>query len=100
MTVRKRRVQRSCVIVERQQKVIAGEDSTRSRTALRPVEQCGVKVVAVACDLKADWYLLPVDSGVTLPCPGNGTLGEGGRGEQEKTGEELHGRSRFFVRVR
>jgi hypothetical protein len=96
MTVRKRRVQGSRVVVEHDQEMVAGEDSTRSGAALRPVEQGSVKVAAAACNLKADWNLLAMDRGVPYPCPGNGALGNGGGGEQEKTGEELHEMARFF----
>jgi hypothetical protein len=59
-----------------------------------------MEIAAVASDLEADWNLLAVDRGVAHPTPGDGTLGNGGCGEQEKTGEELHGRARFFRSVR
>jgi radical SAM superfamily enzyme len=80
--------------------MIAGENGARGRAALRPIEQSRVKVATASCDLKADWNLLAVDRGVSCPPPRNGTLGDGGCGEQEKTGKELHEMARFFLNVR
>jgi len=83
MAVLERRVQRSRVVVEGEQEMVAGEDSARSRAALGPIEQRSMKIAAAAGDLEADWNLLAVNGGIPLPCAGDGSLGDSRRCEQE-----------------
>src|ERR1700678_2364306 len=88
-------------VVKSNHQMIARKADTRGWTALGTVEQSGMKIVAATCDLEANRNLLSMNCGIAHPradnCVSFGSLSRDRESNQEKAGEELHRRSRFFL---